>query len=120
MSNKTYLQGWFWAVIVAMLAATTWASLEKNVLAAFADLGADRWGLATLMDAYFAFIAFYLWIAYKETSWTARVVWFVLMLGFGNFVISGYALWQLANWDPKTGAAGLLLRAEPKKRRGRR
>ena len=115
MALKRNLQLWFGLVLALLLAGTIYASLEKNVLQAYVDLGRDRWGLATLMDAYFAFTVFFLWVAYKEVSWPKRVLWFVLLMSLGNFAISGYALWQLAQWDPETGAAGLLLRAEPPK-----
>jgi hypothetical protein len=110
MGLKRALQAWFILALLALLAATIHASLEKDVLQAFADLGSDRWGLATLLDAYFSFIAFFLWIAYKEGVLWKQALWLLLMLGLGNFAISGYALWQLTKWDPKTGAKGLLLR----------
>jgi amino acid permease len=111
MTLKRNLQLWFGLVFVILLAGTIYASLEKNVLQAYVDLGRDRWGLATLFDAYFGFIAFFLWVAYKEVTVAKRVLWFVLLMSLGNFAISGYALWQLSKWDPKTGAAGLLLRS---------
>ncbi len=117
MSLKRNLQAWFCLVLVILLGATIYASVEKNVLQAYLDLGRDRWGLATLFDAYFAFTAYFLWVAYKEVTWARRLLWFVLLMSMGNFAISGYALWQLAKWDPKTGAAGLLLRPEPKKKK---
>lgn len=112
MALKRNLQLWFGLVFAVLLAGTIYASLEKNVLQAYVDLGRDRWGLATLFDAYFGFTAFFLWVAYKEVTWPKRFLWFVLLMALGNFAISGYSLWQLAKWDPKTGAAGLLLRAE--------
>lgn len=110
MTLKRSLQAWFTLVFVALLGMTIHASLEKNVLQAFADLGGDRWGLATLFDAYFGFIAFFFFVAYKEEAAWKRALWLLALLGLGNFAISGYALWQLAKWDPATGAAGLLLR----------
>lgn len=119
MREKRLLQAWFLFVSAVMLAATAWASLEKNVLQAFVDLAKDRWALATLFDAYFGFIAFFLWVAYKEAQAWKRALWLLALLGLGNFAISGYALWQLAHWDPKTGAAGLLLRGAVKKAAGR-
>jgi hypothetical protein len=112
--HKRNLQAWFLLVFIVLLAGTIYASLEKNVLQAYVDLGRDRWGLATLFDAYFAFTAVWLWVAYKEAQPWKQALWFVLIMGLGNFAISGYALWQLAQWDPKTGATGLLLRAPAK------
>lgn len=110
MTLKRALQAWFILVLIVLLGATIYASLEKNVLQAYVDLGRDRWGLATLFDAYFAFIAFFLWVAYKEAVLWKQALWLVLLLTLGNFAISGYALWQLSKWKPKSGAKGLLLR----------
>jgi hypothetical protein len=109
---KRGLQAWFGLVLVILLGVTIYASAQKSVWRAYVDLGTDRWGLATLFDAYFGFIAYFFWVAYKEASWPKRLGWFVLLMSMGNFAIAGYALWQLARWDPKTGAAGLLLRAD--------
>jgi hypothetical protein len=112
MNIKRGLQAWFCLVLMILLGATVYASLGKNVLQAYADLGRDPWGLATLFDAYFAFTVFSLWVAYKEQSAARGLLWFVLIMALGNFAISGYLLWRLAAWDPATGAAGFLLRAE--------
>src|SRR5262245_38035059 len=111
---KRGLQVWFVLVIAVLLAGTIYASLEKNVLQAYVDLGRDRWGLATLFDAYFAFTAVWLWIAYKEAVLWKQALWLLLLYALGNFAISAYLLWQLAKWDPKTGAAGILLRVPAK------
>ena len=37
----------------------------------------------------------FVWVAYKEQSWTARGAWLVAILLLGNFAMSGYVLWQL-------------------------
>lgn len=94
-------------VLVAMTAVTTWASLERNVL----DNGhllRDRWFLATLADTYFAFLAVYLWIFYRETGWVARLGWAVGVFLLGNFAIAAYVGIAAWHWDPSTGAMGLL------------
>jgi Protein of unknown function (DUF1475) len=83
-----------------VLASMTWitivASLDRNVLEAGRNLWPDPWFIATLMDAYFGFLTFYVWVAYKEQSWLARGAWFVAIMLLGNFAISGYLLWQLS------------------------
>ena len=78
-----------------MLAVTTIASLDRGVFEAGADLWSDPWFRATLADAYFGFLAVYLWIAYKERSWGRRVLWFVLLMLLGNIAIAVYVLIQL-------------------------
>ncbi|TWU55567.1 hypothetical protein Poly59_18670 [Rubripirellula reticaptiva] len=99
-------------VIACMTWVTTVASLDRSVLNAGTGLWPDPWFLATLLDAYFGFLTFFVWVAYKEPSWLARGAWLVAILMFGNFAMSGYLLWQLSkiekfSWD------ALLLRHEP-------
>jgi hypothetical protein len=98
---KLLLTGWFWLVLVLLGGVTTWASLEKNVFVAFADLGADRWGLATLFDAYFGFFAFWLWTAARTRSLGARLGWLAGIMTMGNFAIATYMLLALRKWDGK-------------------
>lgn len=92
-----------------MTAITVVASLDRSVLRGGQGLWPDPWFIATLMDAYFGFLTFYLWVAYKETSWTSRGIWFVAIMSLGNFAISGYLLWQLSRMQ-RFSWEGLLLR----------
>lgn len=79
-------------VIAVMLWATVTASLDRSVLAAAGDIWADPWGKATLFDTYFAFLTVYFWIAWRERSWSARLLWLVAVLGLGAFAIAAYVL----------------------------
>ena len=57
----------FMTVIASMLGVTSWASLHQS-LGAFVH-GAtlrDPWVIATLFDAYWAFVTFFVWVAWKE------------------------------------------------------
>lgn len=85
----------FALVIVLMLLVTTWASLHENVIAALLRLGRDPWGLATLADAYFAFLTFWLWLAWKEAKWASSLGWLVAILLLGNLAMATYVLLQL-------------------------
>ena len=67
MSPKRLLQVFFAVVLPAMTWVTVRASLHENVVSATGPLLANPWGLATLFDAYFGFLTFYLWLLYKET-----------------------------------------------------
>jgi hypothetical protein len=100
-------------VLVAMVAVTTWASLEANVLVGFQRLLADRWGVATLFDAYFGFLWFWLWIAYKEGRPGRSLLWLVLLLTLGNLAMAAYVLVQVARLQPGEGVEALLLRRTP-------
>jgi Protein of unknown function (DUF1475) len=89
------LIAFFLVVLISILAVTTWASLEQNVLLGFQYLFESRWGIATLFDTYFGFITIYLWIAYKEVTWGKRILWLALILTLGSIAFSIYILNQL-------------------------
>ena len=75
-----------------------------------AGRGANPWFVATLFDAYFGFLWFWLWVAYKERGWVPRLAWLVLILGLGNMAMAAYVLMQI--WRLPKGARfeDLLLR----------
>lgn len=83
-------------IIGSMLAVTTWASLSQP-LGDFARSATfrDPWVIATLFDAYWAFISFYLWVAWKEQSLPARLLWFVAIILLGNLAMAAYLLREL-------------------------
>jgi hypothetical protein len=103
------LRVFFSVVLIAMIAVTTWAELEKGVIWGFGYLFAERWGIATLADAYCGFCTFSCWVFYKEKSWPARAIWFVLILLFGNIAMSSYALIQLRRLPKGAGVKEFLL-----------
>lgn len=86
-------------VLASICAATVHASLEKNVFAAFRDLGSDRWGLATLFDAYFGFATVWILTAAQRPGWGQKLAWLAAFLCFGNFAMSAWLLWNLRDWD---------------------
>lgn len=94
----------FGAILAAMLATTTWASLESNVFKGGAEMLRNRWGVATLADAYFGFLTFFVWVAWRERTMAARAVWFVLIMLLGNIAMSVYMLIALSS----IGRAGSL------------
>jgi hypothetical protein len=102
----------FYAIFAAMIAVTVTASLERGVFTALADLGSDAWFRATLADAYFGFLTFYCWVAYREETWAGRIVWLVAILCLGNIAMSVYAVACL--WGLPAGAPlwQVLLRPE--------
>ena len=46
-------------------------------------------------DAYFGFITFFCWLAWRERSLGIKIVWFVLIMALGNIAMSLYVLIQL-------------------------
>jgi hypothetical protein len=104
-----FLRLLFCAVIASMLGVTTWASLHQS-LGDFARSATirDPWVIATLFDAYWAFITFYAWVAWKEQSWGARVLWFVSIILLGNITMAAYMLRELFSVSAAEPAHGAL------------
>lgn len=110
MLTKRLLQTFFALILVTMTWVTVRASLHESVWVAAGPLVRNPWGLATLFDAYFAFLTFYVWLAYKEKRWWPRLYWLALILTLGNFAMAAYLLRELARWSPGETAAHLLTR----------
>jgi hypothetical protein len=111
-----FLRLLFCAIIGAMLWVTTWASLGE----ALGDFAAgpvirNPWVVATLFDAYFAFITVYVWIAWKEQSLGARILWFIAVILLGNLATAAYFLSELF----KVPASGPLTEVLATRRPGR-
>ncbi|MBI2813581.1 MAG: DUF1475 family protein [Opitutae bacterium] len=104
-----FLRLLFCTVIASMLGVTTWASLHQS-LGDFARSATirDPWVIATLFDAYWAFIAFYAWVAWKEQSWVARALWFVGIILLGNIAMAAYMLDELFSVSAKEPARDAL------------
>jgi predicted permease len=82
----------FGFVLVTMLCATSWASYHCALWKTPHEVVAHPWFIATLFDTYFAFLTFWAWLAYKETSNAARVLWLLAILILGNIAMSSYML----------------------------
>ena len=61
-------------VLATLIGVSIWATGHQNIAVAISDLianptaGNNPWMLATLFDAYFGFLWFWLWVAYKEAK----------------------------------------------------
>jgi hypothetical protein len=78
-----------------MLAVTGWASTHCSIFAIPRDVFTHPWFIATLIDAYWAFITFFVWVAWKERSLAARILWFVAIILWGNLAMATYVLIEL-------------------------
>jgi hypothetical protein len=92
---KTFLFLLFGAIFGWMIVMTTRTSLEMPVWDAFDAFGKHPWAVATLWDAYFGFVTFYVWVAWKEKRLNRQILWFVLIMGLGNITMSLYVLIEL-------------------------
>ena len=85
-------------------------SLAVSLWSAWDSFAANPWAVATLYYAYFGFITFWVWVAYKENTLWSRLLWLVLILGLGNIAMSLYVLIQLFRLKPEQSAEALLRR----------
>ena len=90
------LRLWFSFVLLAMLGVIGWASSRCALFDIPREVLTHPWFIATLLDAYFAFIAFWVWVAGKEGTIAARVLWLTTLLLWGNPAVAGYMLLELA------------------------
>lgn len=111
MNAKYALAALFIAIIAAMLWATVRASLDRSVVDASVDLIRDPWFVATLFDAYFGFLTFFVWVAYKERTAGARALWFVLLMLLGNFAMAAYVLRELKRLPAGAPLSSILMRS---------
>ncbi|MBK6604041.1 MAG: DUF1475 family protein [Leptospiraceae bacterium] len=106
----TVLKIIFSFILVSMLYVTTWASLELNLFTHLPTLIKDPWVIATLFDAYYGFITFYLWVCYKENSMIARLLWLIGIMLLGNIAMAIYVLIELFKLDKDATMTDLLIK----------
>lgn len=107
---KLFLRLLFGAIFVWMIVMTIRTGLTASLSAAWPSFAANPWAIATLWDAYFGFLTFYCWVAYKERGILSRVLWFLLIMCLGNIAMSLYVLIQLFRIKPDEGAESILAR----------
>jgi hypothetical protein len=107
---KLFLKLLFGAIFVWMVVTTVRTSLAVSLWEAWPGYAANPWAVATLYDAYFGFLIFYVWVFYKESKAWSRILWFVLIMGLGNIATSLYVLIQLRALRPEEPAEAVLRR----------
>jgi len=110
MHSRTGLRLIFSVILLTMIAVTTWATLRQPVwewggLTTAPDNG---WTIATLFDAYFGFLTFFVWVAYKQRRWLPRIGWLIAILLLGNMAMATYVLLQLRRLPDGEPMATLL------------
>lgn len=86
----------FIAILLGMLGLIVWASSQCALFDIPREVATHPWFLTTLADAYLAFIAFWVWVAWKEGTIASRVLWLFTILLWGNPAIAVYMLRELS------------------------
>src|SRR6185295_9198084 len=108
--HKRPLQLLFGFILVSLTVWNVWVSTQQSVL----DWGGlttapdNLWTIATLVDAYYGFVTFYVWVLWKERRTLPRACWFVAIMLLGNIAMSVYVLRQLARLKPADDMGVLL------------
>ncbi len=115
MNSKTSLRVLFGFILVSLLAYTSWASTQQPVWqwGGLTTPPDNWWTIATLIDAYYGFVTFYAWVAWKERRWIPRIGWFVGIMLLGNMAMSAYVLIQLARLHRDQPASAILATRNP-------
>jgi uncharacterized protein DUF1475 len=115
MRARTRLRLLFGFVLVSMIGVTSWATIQQPVWewGGLTQRPDNAWTIATLFDAYYGFITFYVWVVYKEARWLPRALWLIAILLLGNMAMSAYVLWQLRKLPPEEPMATLLTARNP-------
>ncbi len=75
-----FLRILFGVILVVMTWGTVRASLAQALFDIPPEVTGNPWFQVTLFDAYFAFLTFYVWVAWKERSLAARVLWLIVLM----------------------------------------
>jgi hypothetical protein len=105
---KPLLKILFGFIFVFMVVMTIRTSMQQSLWDARPEFTASPWSMATLYDAYFGFLTFFCWLAWRERALAIKLVWFVLIMALGNIAMSLYVLIQLFQLKADEGVAGLF------------
>lgn len=105
---KTAFKLLFGFIFIFMVVMTIRTCLKVSLWSAMPAFAASPWSMATLYDAYFGFLTFYCWLAWRERSLGIKVIWFILIMALGNIAMSAYVLLQLFGLRKEESAAGLF------------
>lgn len=106
----TRLKILFTLFLLTIVGVTGWASTQVPIWETPADVVGHPWFIATLTDTYLAFLTFWVWVAYRERLWAARLLWLALILLTGNMAMAVYVLIAVWRLPPDAPVERLLLR----------
>ncbi len=105
-----FLKLLYGAILIIMIALLISASMQESILTIPPAVTLDPWFQATLVDCYFAFLSFFIWVCYREKSTAAKVIWFIAISTLGNIAMAIYVLIALMQIKPGEGVDTLFTR----------
>ncbi|MGP0567179.1 MULTISPECIES: DUF1475 family protein [unclassified Nitrospina] len=81
-------------LLVLLLGAIIWSSVESNVFVGFQQLLKYRWGLTTLLDIYIGLTFIGVWIGVIENSVAKGIVWTISLYLLGNLATLFYFIYR--------------------------
>ena len=105
-----FLRILFLVVLGSMVWVTTWAGLHTPLFDIPRDILSHPWFIATLMHAYWGFITFFAWVAWKEQSTVARVLWFIAIMLLGNIAMAVYMIDELYSVSSRSDLTKIVTR----------
>ena len=81
-----------WVGLIAMTLVIGNGFINGSFTEDGGELLRNPWGVVSLVDLYVGFALFSIWIALREKSMGAKVVWIILMMILGFFTGSLYVL----------------------------
>lgn len=82
-----------WLGLVAMTIGLANGFINGDFFKDGALLLENPWGVMSLIDLYVGFVLFSMWIAFRETSLIAKVLWIIGMMTLGFFTGALYILY---------------------------
>jgi uncharacterized protein DUF1475 len=113
--HKRALKLVFAFILVSLTVFNLWVSMHQPVWewGGLTTPPDNLWTIATLIDAYYGFLTFYMWVLWKESRALPRVFWFVAIMLLGNIAMSAYVLRQLSLLKTSDSMTTLLSARNP-------
>jgi hypothetical protein len=101
------------AILLFMIWEIIDTSVESNLFEEWSALAAIPWMEATLFDFYADVFCIYLWILYKESRITKKIVWLIFLVTLGSVATCIYLIKELFMLKGNEDLKLLLVRQNP-------
>ena len=92
---KNFLIVIFSILFLVIVYTVITTSYESNLFKDWDFLASIPWMKATLVDFYINTVVIFVWLAFRERSWTVRIIWLILFVFLGSMATTMYVLIQL-------------------------